>query len=64
MQVVGCASISADGVLAQLRQAAFDGRPFLASSDGQDVVVVLADRGEPGPEVVALARKVVPDLCE
>ena len=64
MRLMGAASICAEAIADEFREAAFAGRPLLVVSDGQDVTAVFGEDGESAELVLNQARRIVAELVE
>jgi len=62
MKLLGCAALSADVMLDEVRELAFAGRPFLVWSDGPDVVALLSQPGDRSRDLLAMLPRVLPEV--
>lgn len=64
MRLMGAASICAEAIADEFREAAFHGRPLVVVSDGQDVTALFGEAGDTPQQVLTQARRIVAELVE
>jgi hypothetical protein len=60
MRVMGAPAFAGEPITEELQAAALAGLPAFVWCDGEELVAVLADKGDTVADVLALVAKVVP----
>lgn len=60
MKLIGAAALCAGPVVEALRAAAFQGMACVVLCDGEDVVAVVAEQGDPPADLLKTAQQFVP----
>lgn len=61
---MGAASICAEAIADELREATFAGRALVVVSDGQDVTAIFGEEGDSPQHVLTQARRIISELVE